>query len=105
MNKGQAIIAVYEIANLEQPNDEVLSMMLDLDFERVLELMLVMRKAGKVRSPVNFIRRAIQEGWTVETERKNVNRKVQRITEEKYISKGYSTDEARKKALEIATDY
>lgn len=99
MNKQAAVTMVYQIATLTYPSQEVLDLLEPLTFERVLELMLILRQSQKtVKSPLNFLRRAVDEGWSAETMPQKINRQIQNHEEHFYMTKGYSQEEARKKA-------
>ena len=70
MEKGsvRAIALAYQTATLTYPSFEIMELLRPLPFERVLELLLIMRQSPRpVKSPLNFLRRAIQEGWSPET--------------------------------------
>lgn len=106
MDKQKAIEAVYQIATLTHPTVDVIELLRPLPFERTLDLLLILRQSPKpVKSPANFLRRAIQEGWTAETLPENIDRKVQRINQRSYERKGYDPETARIKALESAKEY
>lgn len=101
MDKLKLIVMGYQIANLHYPSDEVTELLLNLSHDRILELMLVMRQSSRpIKSPVNFLRRAINEGWSAET----MPRKINRIRYENeikiYQQLGYTLEEARKQAYE-----
>lgn len=100
VEKEKAIILAYQIATLSFPTDEVMNILRPLAYERVLELLLVVRQAKDVKSPLNFLRRAISEGWTPETLPQPVNRKVQNIETRFYLNRGATQSEAEAKALE-----
>lgn len=106
MSKTEAISLAYQIATLERPSDEILDLLAVQPFERALELLLVLRQSsGPVRSPLNFLRRAIEENWTPETLPERINRKVQSINQRHYERKGYDTETAREKARQDASEY
>jgi hypothetical protein len=68
MEKETAVTLAYQIATLSSPSQEVLDLLVPIKYERVLELLLVLRQSPqKVKSPAGFLRRAISEGWTPET--------------------------------------
>lgn len=92
----QAIATAYQIATLTYPSFEVIELLKPLPFERVLELLLIMRQSPRpVKSPLNFLRRALQEGWTAETMPEKVDRHIANLEENTYLRRGYSIDEAR----------
>ncbi|WP_433947010.1 hypothetical protein [Paenibacillus sp. SN-8-1] len=91
-----AIATAYQIATLTYPSFEAIELLKPLPFERVLELLLIMRQSPRpVKSPVNFLRRAINENWSPETMPEKVNRHIEYIEENHYIKKGYTVDQAR----------
>lgn len=101
MNKIDAIVQVYRIATLNEPTDEVMELLASVSFDRALEVLLLMRQYGKpIRTPGNFLRRAIQEGWTPETTQRTANRRLENIEQNIYMRRGYSEEEARRKVLE-----
>lgn len=92
----RAIATAYQIATLTYPSFEVIELLKPLPFERVLELLLIMRQSPRpVKSPLNFLRRAIQEDWSAETMPQKVNRHIEYLEENFYLRRGYSIDEAR----------
>ncbi|OMD35677.1 hypothetical protein [Paenibacillus odorifer] len=92
----RAIATAYQIATLTYPSYEVIELLRPLDINRVLELLLIMRQSPRpVKSPLNFLRRAIQENWSAETMPEKVNRNIEHLEENHYLRKGYSIDEAR----------
>lgn len=96
MDKIAAITKAYQIATLTYPSFEVIELLKPIPFERILELLLIMRQSPRpVKSPLNFLRRAIEENWTPETMPEKVNRHMQYLEENFYVRKGYSIDEAR----------
>lgn len=96
MNKISAITKAYQIATLTYPSFEVVELLKPLTFERTLELLLIMRQSPRpVKSPFNFLRRAIEENWTAETMPEKTNRHIQYIEENHYLRQGFSIDEAR----------
>lgn len=101
MEREKAVILAYQIATLSSPSAEVLDMLLPLRYERTLELLLVLRQSPReVKSPANFLRRAIAEGWTPETLPEAINRREQNIEARHYMKRGASRSEAEAKALE-----
>ncbi|WP_068612569.1 hypothetical protein [Paenibacillus tuaregi] len=91
-----AIATAYQIATLTYPSFEVIELLKPLPFERVLELLLIMRQSPRpVKSPLNFLRRAIQENWSAETMPEKVNRHIEYVEENFYLKKGYTIDQAR----------
>lgn len=92
----RVIATAYQIATLTYPSFEVIELLKPLPFERVLELLLIMRQSPRpVKSPLNFLRRAIQENWSAETMPQKVNRHIEYLEENFYLRRGYSIDEAR----------
>lgn len=92
----RVIAIAYQIATLTYPSFEVIELLKPLPFERVLELLLIMRQSPRpVKSPLNFLRRAIQENWSAETMPQKVNRHIEYLEENFYLRRGYSIDEAR----------
>ncbi|WP_240666777.1 hypothetical protein [Longirhabdus pacifica] len=102
MNKVSAIIQSYQIATLTYPSDEVLSLLSPLPYDRVLELLLILRQSPRtVKSPLNFLRRAIDEGWTPETlPQKNINRRAEDYMINFYRDKGFSEQQIQQKILD-----
>lgn len=101
MKKWDSINLVYQIATLTYPSFEIMELLEPLDFERTLELLLILRQQPKkVTSPLNFLRRAIEENWTAETTPQKVDRRLENTTANIYARKGYDPATARKKAKE-----
>lgn len=101
MEKETAVTLAYQIATLSSPSQEVLDMLIPIKYERVLELLLVLRQSPqKVKSPAGFLRRAISEGWTPETMPESIDRKRQNHETGFYIKRGASRSEAESRALE-----
>ncbi|MDQ0496882.1 hypothetical protein [Paenibacillus brasilensis] len=95
---AKAIATAYQIATLTYPSYEVFELLNPLPFERVLELLLIMRQSPRpVKSPVNFLRRAIQEGWSPETMPEKVDRHMEYLEENHYVRRGLTLDQAREK--------
>lgn len=106
VDKYATVLSVYQLTTLTSPSDDVLQLLLPLPLERVFELLLVMRQSTRpVNSPSNFLRRAIQEGWTPETFQVPINRKIQNYEQRFYESRGLSPAAARTKALQNQRDY
>lgn len=98
MDRGsiKEIATAYQIATLTYPSFEVIELLKPIPFERVLELLLIMRQSPRpVKSPLNFLKRAIQENWSPETMPEKVNRHMEYLEENIYVRRGYSIDEAR----------
>ncbi|MFD1130566.1 hypothetical protein ACFQ3J_20690 [Paenibacillus provencensis] len=90
------IATAYQIATLTYPSFEVIELLKSIPFERVLELLLIMRQSPRpVKSPLNFLKRAIQENWSPETMPGKVNRHIEYLEENIYVRRGYTIDEAR----------
>lgn len=105
MDRHKAIALAYQIATLTYPSFEVLELLLPLPYERTLELLLILRQSPKsVKSPLNFLRRALEENWTPETMPQKMNRHVQNYEEGFYMRRGYSSEEARAKARRNQTE-
>jgi hypothetical protein len=101
MKKWDSINLVYQIATLTYPSFEVLQLLEPLEYERTLELLLILRQQPKkVSSPLNFLRRAIEENWTAETTPQKVDRRLENMTANVYERQGYDPAAARKKARE-----
>lgn len=81
----RAIATAYQIATLTYPSFEVIELLKPLPFERVLELLLIMRQSPQ----------SIQENWTAETMPEKVDRHIENLEENIYVRQGYSIDEAR----------
>lgn len=100
MNKMKAIEQAFRIATLMEPTDEIRAVLGGEEFERVLELLLMLRMSSSpVRHPAGFLRRAIQEGWAPGQIPEKVNRKVENIEERFYIGKGFTPDQAHAKVV------
>lgn len=94
----KAIALAYQTATLTYPSFEIMELLKPLPFERVLELLLIMRQSPRpVKSPLNFLRRAIQEGWNPETMPEKVDRHIEYVEENHYVRQGYTIDQAREK--------
>ncbi len=94
----KAIALAYQTATLTYPSFEIMELLKPLPFERVLELLLIMRQSPRpVKSPLNFLRRAIQEGWSPETMPEKVDRHMEYVEENHYVRQGYTIDQAREK--------
>lgn len=77
MNKYEAIDQAWRIATLTEPSGDVRELLYDLEFDRVLELLLILRQSPKpVQFPSGFVRRAIEESWTATTLPEKVERRV-----------------------------
>ncbi|MGG2201895.1 hypothetical protein [Paenibacillus validus] len=99
MDLHRGISLAYQIATLTYPSFEVMELLLPLPYERTLELLLILRQSPKpVKSPVNFLRRAIEEGWTPETMPEKVNRHVQNYEESFYMRRGLTPEQAIERA-------
>ncbi|MBY9088001.1 hypothetical protein KIH86_27810, partial [Paenibacillus sp. HN-1] len=91
MNKLAAIDQAYRIATLTEPTEEIQALLGDLDFGRVLELLLLMRQSPRpVRNPAGFLRRAIQEDWRPGQLPQQVDRHKENIEEQLYIRRGHA---------------
>lgn len=100
MKRLDALYMSYKIAMLADPSDEALELLLEVSYERALEILLTMREYGRpIRTPANFIRRAIDEGWTPETTRRTANRRLENIEEVSYMRKGYTAEQAKMKVI------
>lgn len=94
----KAIALAYQTATLTYPSFEIIELLRPLPLERVLELLLIMRQSPRpVKSPLNFLRRAIQEGWSPETMPEKVDRHREYLEENHYVRSGYTIDQAREK--------
>lgn len=104
--KYNLIATAYEIATLDHmPPDDVMELLMEQSMERALELLLLIRRNDRpVRSPANFIRRAIQEGWRTYTTAQTVDRRLQNREAAFYQARGYNGPQARQKALENQTE-
>jgi hypothetical protein len=100
MGKRSSIETAYQIATLTFPSEEVTELLCTLEFERALELLLIVRQTRGLKSPLNLLRRAIQENWTAEVMPEKVDRRMQNATERNYIRQGLKPEEAAKKARE-----
>lgn len=90
------MILAYQIATLTYPSYEVVKFLRPLTLERSLEVLLIIRKSPKpVKSPLNFLKRAIQEKWIPEKMPGKVNRHIEYVEENSYMRKGYSIDKVR----------
>lgn len=76
MKKHEAIDQAWRIATLTEPGGDVRELLYDLEFERVLELLLILRQSPKpVQFPAGFVRRAIESGWTAATLPEKIERR------------------------------
>ncbi|WP_052410474.1 hypothetical protein [Paenibacillus durus] len=101
MNKHMAIDQVYRIATLTEPTEEIRSLLGDLAFDRVLELLLMLRQSpGKVRHPEGFLRRAILEDWQPGQIPQKLDRRTENAEERYYMRRGYSPEQARQAVQE-----
>lgn len=98
MDKLEVIDRIYQIAMLECPSVEIVQLLEAESIDRILDLMLIMRQQRQIKSPLNFLRRAIQENWSAETTPRKVDRHFQNVAENYYIVRGHTRDEARKLA-------
>lgn len=99
MDKEDVLILAYQIATLTSPDPEVFELLLPLPLVRSLELLLLIRQSPKpVKSPINFLRRAIEDGWTSETIPQRIDRARQNHEEQFYINRGYTLAEAKRLA-------
>ncbi|BFH18368.1 hypothetical protein WJ0W_007182 [Paenibacillus melissococcoides] len=93
--KTDALRTVYRIATLQEPADEAIELLASVPFERALDVLLLVRQYGKpIRTPVNFIRRALDEGWTPETAPRPTNRRLENIEKNLYMRRGFTETEA-----------
>lgn len=100
MNKLKAIEQVYRIGTLTEPSEATLRLLASVDFERVLELLLMMRMSERpVRNQEGYLKRAIEEGWTAVTLPQKIDRKLENTERRYYERRGYTTDEAQKKVV------
>lgn len=96
MNKLVAIDQAFRIATLTEPTDEIRSLLRALEFERVLELLLMLRQSPKkVLNPAGFLRRAIQESWTPGQQPQKLDRRLENTEQRIYERKGYTPEQAR----------
>lgn len=101
MNKAEAIDQAFRIATLTEPTEEIRSLLGALAFERVLELLLMLRQSPKkVQNPAGFLRRAIQEGWQPDQLPEKIDRKVENATERLYQRRGLTPEQARQATLD-----
>ncbi|MED1851866.1 hypothetical protein P4V33_09410 [Brevibacillus borstelensis] len=64
MKKTEAIRLAYQIATLNEIPDDLLGELTQLDYLRVLEVLLVLRQSpNRIKAPANFIRSAIRNNW------------------------------------------
>jgi hypothetical protein len=100
MGKRSSIELAYQIATLTFPNDEVTELLCTQEFERALELLLIVRQTRGLKSPLNLLRRAIKENWAAEVMPEKVDRRIQNATERIYLRNGIEPEEAARKAKE-----
>jgi hypothetical protein len=100
MGKRSSIEKAYQIATLTFPSEEVTELLCTLEFERALDLLLILRQTRGLKSPLNLLRRAIKENWIAEVMPEKVNRKLQDATERLYMRRGLEPEEAARKARE-----
>jgi hypothetical protein len=101
MGKRSSIELVYQIATLTFPSEEVAELLCTQEFERALELLLILRQTRGLKSPLNLLRRAIKEDWKAEIMPVKVNRRLQDQTERIYLRRGLDPVKAERKAKEI----
>lgn len=95
MEKQKAVEMAYQIATLTYPSDEVLEFLMNLPYERTLELLLMIRRSPRpVNSPLNFLRRAVAEEWQTEVAPRKISRKAQEMAVQSYMKKGLTREEA-----------
>jgi hypothetical protein len=100
MGKRSSIEVAYQIATLTFPTEEVTELLCTQEFERALELLLIVRQTRGLKSPLNLLRRAIKENWKAEVMPEKVDRRMQNATEQYYIRQGLDPEEAARKASE-----
>lgn len=101
MEKQIAIDQVFRIATLTEPTDEIRTLLSALAFERVLELLLMLRQSPtKVHNPAGFLRVAILEGWQPDQLPEKIDRRVENATQRLYERQGYTQDQARQMTRE-----
>lgn len=60
----KSIELAYQISTMTQIPDDLLCELLQVDFVRVLEVLLVLRQSpNPIKAPANFIRSALRYGW------------------------------------------
>lgn len=100
MKKDEALYMTYRIAFLQEPSAEMMQLLSSIAYERALEILLMMREYGKpIRVPLNFVRRAIEEGWSVATQTHQVNRRLENHTKRIYMQRGMSADAAQARVM------
>ncbi|WP_195573917.1 hypothetical protein [Paenibacillus sp. 1001270B_150601_E10] len=68
INEPATVYMGYLLATLKEPSEETMELLCSVPCERALEILLLMREHKKrINSPKNFIKRAIEEGWSVTT--------------------------------------
>lgn len=98
MEKHKAVVMAYQVATLTYPSDEIIEMLMPLSYERTLELLLVLRLSSRpVTSPLNYLRRAISEGWTADTLPQKIDRKSQNVAVRSYMKKGMTREDAEQR--------
>jgi hypothetical protein len=106
MSNHKEIALAYQIATLTYPSFEVMQLLENQPFGRSLELLLILRQSPKpVKSPLNFLRRAIEGGWAPETMPEKVNRHIQNYEEQFYRDRGFTPEKAREKARENNSEF
>lgn len=100
MGKRSSIELVYQIATLTFPSEDVTELLCTVEFERALELLLIIRQTRGLKSPLNLLRRAIKENWTAEKMPEKTNRRLDDAIERAYVRRGLSPEEAARKAKE-----
>jgi hypothetical protein len=103
MKKRASIILVYQIATLTYPTEEILDLFEPVEYERTLEILLLFRQQFRqVKSPFNYLRRAIEENWNAQTIPQPINRRMQNDTEALLIARGMEPEEAKKVARDTS---
>lgn len=96
----QQVYMSYKIAMLADPDDEMMELLCSISYERVLEILLIMRESSRpIRTPLNFVRRAIAEGWSTSTQPQQVNRRLENHTKRIYMQRGMTADAAQARVM------
>ncbi|MBC2724125.1 MAG: helix-turn-helix domain-containing protein [Desulfosporosinus sp.] len=82
-NDEMSLISLaFQAVTLTSPSNEILEVLSSVGIGRTLEILLVMQQSPtKVKNPLGFIKRAIQEGWSPLTLPKKIDRRWQNIEE------------------------
>lgn len=77
MNKEEAIRMSWRISTLSKPKEEIIELLMPLDYKFVLELLLILRKnPNKYKDPTPFLKNLIEDPLEFEAEKNKTNKEV-----------------------------